>query len=166
MKKRSLVLFVCVILVFIAGILLYGIFRWYNQVSSIERMSIEQASKIGEKKIVQLLVQIADTSNDGSLKRGDVVLIAPEDKQFSIAEKEGFLIVKARLTQMQQELLILSLKERSGIFANEQEKAGQKNIKPRKFFVDLPKVGIGVSETGGRVISDSIFDDDILIEKK
>lgn len=148
------------------GFAAYKVVKNYRQTPAIERMSINEAAKIGEKKTVQLLVQIAPAKSEGRLERGDVVLSAPEDKQFSIAEKEGFLIIKIRLTESEEQLMALALNEQKGIFANEEDRAGAKQLKRRKFSVDLSKIGIGADETRGKVIADKVFEDDVLLQKE
>jgi len=167
-NKKRFAMFVAGIVVLIAGIsfVIYKIVKNYQQTPAIERMSIAEAAKQGERKTVQLLIQIDNSKGEGRLERGDVVLAAPEDKQFSIAEHEGFLIIKIRLTESEQQLLALSLNEQKGIFASEEDRMNAKQIKRRKFAVDLAKVGIRSDETRGKVISDKVFEDDILVEKK
>ncbi|NTW27220.1 MAG: hypothetical protein HGA36_02780 [Candidatus Moranbacteria bacterium] len=159
-----------VVMIAITGGLIFGVYnlvKKYNQVPTIERMTIKEAAKEGEKKTVQLLIQIADIKNvEGVLERGDVLLTADENKEFSVAEQEGFLIIKMRLTQSQQELLELSLKEQQGIFAKQDDRQQPKEIKRRKFAVDLAKIGIGPEQKMGKVITDKVFEDDALIEKK
>ena len=51
-------------------------------------------------------------------------------------------------------------------FASEQEVQNPKTTKNRKFAVDLEKVGINSDQKTGKVISDKVFEDDILYEKK
>lgn len=166
-NKKRFALFIIVIIAIIGGIVYggYRIYKHYKTTPAIEKMSLKDAAKIGEKKTVQLLLQITPTSNDGQLERGDVLLSAPEDKQFSIAEQEGFLIIKVRLTEEEQNLLNLSLNEKKGIFASEEERQSAKTLKMRKFTVDLKKIGIPDDQTIGKVISDKVFEDDIFVEK-
>ena len=166
-NKKKFTIFVAMMLLVIAAIIFgtYKIFKWYKQTPPIERLSIKDASKDGEKKTVQLLIQIASPNAAGALERGDVVLSAPEDKQFSLAEKEGFLIIKMRLTQSEQDLLSLALNEKPGVFASEQEQQSPKTIKNRKFAVDLEKIGISSEEKTGRIIENRVFEDDVLVQK-
>lgn len=166
-NKKRFALFVAGIIVIIAGIgfVAYKAVKNYQQTPAIERLTLADAAKNGPKQTVQLLVQIS-SNGGGGLERGDVVLTAPADKQFSIAEQEGFLIIKVNLTQDEQNLLALSLKQQSGIFASQQDKMNTKEIKLRKFAVDLAKVGINPSETTGKVIADKVFEDDILLQKQ
>jgi len=167
-KKKFAAFIFAIVLIISAAI--FGIFKLVqnsNQTPEIETMTISKAAKQGEKKTVQLLIQIFDTGGvEGTLQRGDVVLTADENKEFSTAEQEGFLIIKMRLTQAEQDLLALSLKEKAGVFANEEERQNQKEIKRRKFSVDLAKIGIGPEQKMGKVISDKVFEDDVLIESK
>ena len=165
--KKRFAIFAAVAILIISGavFLVYEAVKHYKQVPEIERMTIKEASERGEKKTVQLLIQIDNSKGEGRLERGDVVLSAPEDKQFSIAEKEGFLIIKIRLTESEQQLLALSLNEQKGIFASEEDRMNAKQLKRRKFAVDLSKIGIESDETKGKVISDKVFEDDILLQK-
>lgn len=168
-NKKKFVAFIVGIIVVVCGIVfgIYKTVKWYKQTPAIEKMSIKTASKEGEKKTVQLLIQIADIKNvDGVLERGDVVLTADENKEFSTAEQEGFLIIKMRLTQSEQDLMALALSEKQGVFASDEEKQNRKELKRRKFAVDLAKIGIGPEQKMGKVIADKVFEDDALIEKK
>lgn len=168
-NKKKFIIFLITLIVIVLSISfgIYKIVKREKSIPEIETMTISKASKIGEKRAVQLLIQIVDQKNvQGVLERGDVVLSASEDKQFSIAEQEGFLIIKINLTQSEQELLELSLKEKVKIFANQDDQQERKEIKRRKFAVDLEKIGIKPEEKTGKIISDKIFEDDVLIEKK
>lgn len=167
-KKKFIGFIVLAVLVVVTvSFEIYKNVKLYGQTPPIERMDIKEASKSGEKKTVQLLIQIVDVKNvDGALERGDVVLTAPEDKQFSIAEQEGFLIIKMRLTEDEQQLLALALAEKPGIFASENDRQNRKEIKRRKFAIDLNKIGIAPEEKMGKVISDKVFEEDVLIQKK
>lgn len=167
-NKPKFAAFVIVVIAIVGGIIFggYRIYKNYKQTPAIEKMSLKDAAKIGEKKTVQLLAQITPTSNDGQLERGDVLLSAPEDKQFSIAEQEGFLIIKVRLTEEQQNLLNLSLNEKKGIFASDEERQSAKTLKMRKFTIDLKKIGISDDQKIGKVVADKVFEDDIFVQKE
>lgn len=167
-KKRFAAFLIGIILLVCAlGFGIYKVVKWTKVTPEIEKMGIKDAAKIGEKKTVQLLIQIYDTRGaEGTLQRGDVLLTTDENKEFSTAEQEGFLIIKMKLTEQQQQLLELSLKEKPEIFASEQEQQNPKEIKRRKFAVDLAKLGIGPEQKMGKVISDKVFEDDALVEKK
>ena len=130
----------------------------------LQNMTMSQAAKIGEKKTMKLLVQINNPSGEETSQRGDVILSAPEDRQFSIAEEQGFLIIKVALTDKQAELLALP-KEKKKKDAKEGEPEYEQVLQ-RKFYVDLEKLGVGKEETRGKVIEDKVFDGDILKEKK
>lgn len=168
-NKKKFTIFIIAILL-IACTIIFGVYKitkWKKGIPETETMTISKASKIGEKKTVQLLIQIVDWKNvQGALERGDVVLSAHEDKQFSIAEQEGFLIIKIRLTESEQQLLELSLKQQPGFLASEQDWQNPVEIKRRKFAVDLEKIGIKPEEKTGKIISNKIFEDDVLIEKE
>ena len=122
-------------------------------------LTLEDAAKEGERQEMKLLVQMA-SGGEGRFERGDIVLAAPAEKEFSLAEKEGFLILKVSLTPKQAELLTLSLQ--GG------EKGGngmKKDIARRKFRVDLERAGIPAEQEAGREITEKTFSDDILEEK-
>ena len=124
-------------------------------------MSLTYASKIGEKKTMQILIQPID-GNSGHLQRGDVVLVAPADKQFSLAEKEGFFIARVNITDAESSLLTYS----KGINEND-KKTGANGVQPqRRFSVDLSKIGVSAEEKKGRVVGDKVFEDTIFVEKK
>jgi hypothetical protein len=131
-----------------------------------QELSWEQSAEIGETKTLQLLVQIAkSTGDENQSERGNVVLTAPEDKQFSTAEKEGFLIIKVKMTEMQAQLLTIALEEKTA----EKDAEGNpvvEQVKPRKFRVDLASIGIGENETTGRVVADKVFDANIFLENQ
>jgi hypothetical protein len=125
-------------------------------------MTMKEAGKIGEKKTYQLLVKIDNNRGSGGFERGDIVLTASEDKQFSVAEQEGFLIIKMGLTEQQTGLLLQQKGERAR--QAEMQKDPKDRKEPavqeplRRFKVDLKKLGIGDDETRGKVISDKVWD--------
>ena len=122
-------------------------------------LTLEDAAKEGEREEMKLLVQIA-SGGEGRFERGDIVLAAPAEKEFSLAEKEGFLILDVSLTPKQAEILTLSLQ------GEERDESGRKeDLKRRKFRVDLEKVGISAEQRTGREITEKTFGDDILEEK-
>lgn len=166
-KKRFAAFLIGIIVIVGAlGFGTYKVVKWVKITPEIEKIGIKDAAKTGEKKTVQLLIQIYDTGGvEGTLQRGDVLFTADENREFSTAEQEGFLIIKMRLTEQQQQLLELSLKEKSEIFASEQEQQNPKEIKRRKFAVDLAKIGIGPEQKMGKVITDKVFEDEVLIQK-
>ena len=124
------------------------------------RATLKEASREGEKKARKLLIQIAP-GGEGRFERGDIILLAEEDKEFSLAEKEGFLIIKVFLTEKQQQLLLLSMRGEK-----EDESGRPVDIKRRKFTVDLEKIGIAPDDIKGKIISDKVFEDEVLIEKE
>lgn len=124
------------------------------------KLTMDEAGKVGETKTAKLLVQVAP-SREGRFERGDIVLVAAEDKEFSLAEKEGFLIINVFLTEKQQQLLLLSMRGEK-----EDESGRPVDIKRRKFTVDLEKIGIAPDDIKGKIISDKVFEDEVLIEKE
>lgn len=93
----------------------------------------------------------------------------PGDHQFSTAEKEGMLIVKMDLTPAQTEVLTRAKEEEKtfwGEMKGRNEKEAPKQLKKRKYAVDLSKIGISEGDEKGREIEDRIFKWDIVLEKK
>lgn len=132
-------------------------------------MTMKQAGKIGEKKTFQLLVKIDNSRGNGGFERGDIILTAAEDKQFSVAEQEGFLIIKMGLTQEQANLLLRQKGEGKRLAEergdpSEREPAIQEPL--RRFRVELQKLGIADTEVKGRVISDKIWDWQEVVKEK
>ena len=127
-------------------------------------MTLKKAAKIGEKVTHKLLVQIEASRGEGRYDRGDVVLTASSSKQFSPAEKSGFLIIKMDLTPTQAEILTRSLDKVS----KELDPDGmpiRETLKRRKYAVDLDKIGIADDDFKGRELNE-IYKWDILFEKK
>jgi len=132
-------------------------------------MTMKQAGKIGEKKTYQLLIKIDNSRGNGGFERGDIILTAAEDKQFSVAEQEGFLIIKMGLTQEQANLLLRQKGEgkrlaEDGGDPGEREQAAQEPL--RRFRVDLQKLGIADTEVKGRVIGDKVWDWQEVVKEK
>jgi len=156
-----------IIIIFLAIFLIGGGFIFYkkNHPTAVDnqKMTLKQASKIGEMTTHQLLVQIKKTGS--SYERGDIILTKPADWEFSDTEKSIFLIVKMDLTPKQGELLALSLIREIG----KKDETGQpveESLKRRKFYVDLEKSGISQDDEKGGVVEDKIFQWDILKEKE
>lgn len=157
-NAKKIILFVC-LAVAVAFAIWFVAFRDKGP-EDPQELTLKETGRMGEKKTVQLLVQIAP-GGEGRLERGDILLVAPEDKEFSIAEKEGFLIIKMGITEKQSEILTLSM------LGEEKGEDGHRiDVKRRKFAVDLAKIGIASDETKGKIISDKVFEDDVLVEKK
>lgn len=168
-NKKRFALFVFCVVAIIGGTF-WGVKKYREtHPKSTYDMTMAEASKKGEKKVYQLLIKINKPSQNaapGGYERGDIVLTAPEDKQFSVAEQEGFLIIKMGLTQQQADLLTMS-KEPEKIPEKEDKKA---EVSPqnqlRRFSVDFSKIGISSDEEKGRVIDDKVFNwQDVVKEK-
>ena len=126
-------------------------------------MTLKKASKIGEKVTHKLLVQIQNSKSDGRYERGDIVLTASSTKQFSPAEKSGFLIIKMDLTPKQAEILTRSLDKVS----KELDQDGmpiRETLKRRKYAVNLEEIGIAEDDFKGREL-DEIYKWKVLYEK-
>ncbi len=171
-KKRLYIFLIGIVLVAI-GIFFVVYKNKQNEKASPSEMSLSLAATIGEKKIYQLLIKINSGSDQvGGFQRGDIVLIAPEDKEFSIAEQTGFLIIKMNLTETQTQLFVSAPLEAQENMKNidkdkEEKPVENKNQNIRRVSVDLEKIGIPTDEQKGRVISDKVFQwNDIVIEKK
>lgn len=170
-RKKPKAVIAVILLIFLAlGISYY--FKGKNGGDSygdLQKLTLEKAAREGEKTTLQLLIQIEKpkgNSDDasGRHERGDVVLTAPADKEFSIAEKEGFLILKMDLTPKQVEILTLPMEEK----INKKDPEGnpiRETLKRRKFAVDLGKIGISEDDEKGRVLEDKIYTWDILYQK-
>ena len=127
-------------------------------------MTLKKASKIGEKATHKLLVQIEKSRGEGRYERGDVVLTASSTKQFSPAEKSGFLIIKMDLTPKQAEILTRSLDKVS----EELDPEGmpiRETLKRRKYAVDLEEIGIAEDDFKGREANE-IYKWGVLYEKE
>ncbi|EKE19169.1 MAG: hypothetical protein ACD_9C00113G0002 [uncultured bacterium] len=171
LNKKRFVFFVAGIAILIA-LLIWAVSCAWDFIA--RKTELNRAGKEGEVKTLHLMVQINQPKGDPEIiaqgfQRGDIVLFSPEEKEFSIAEKEGFLIIKVRLTEAQANLLTSS-------FANEQEKFDPKKElkktdeikqKPlRSYFVDLEKIGIAKEEERGKVISDKVFEWKEIVKEK
>jgi hypothetical protein len=161
-----------VLLAVLAGAIGGGFF-WYKKERHFEnpeaKMTLEEAAKIGEVTTHKLLVQIEIPKGNpedlkGRYERGDIVQVSPGDKEFSEAEKTGFLILKMDLTDKQGELLMRALE----IEDEQKDPDGRpmmKTLKRRKYAIDLQKIGIGDDVQRGRVVED-IYKWDIVKEKE
>lgn len=177
MKNNKKVYFAAItIIIFFAG----SFWLWKNDQNQ-KQPTLQEAAEIGEAATHKLMVQIENPKGRaedlaGRYERGDIVLIFPANHQFSTAEKEGFLILQMDLTPMQAQLLTQSLREQKMDSTSSPLKAfwqnvinskePEKNLKRRKFTVDLAKIGIAPDDQKGREIDDQIFNWDIVTEKQ
>ena len=150
--KNKIIIIGAVILVLIVGVMVIrggrGPVDPYD-----DGMTLKKAAKIGEKVTHKLLVQIQASRGEGRYERGDIVLTASSTKQFSPAEKSGFLIIKMDLTPKQAEILTRSLDKVS----EELDPEGmpiRETIKRRKYAVDLEEIGIASDDYKGREINE------------
>lgn len=173
-NKKRFALFVLGVVFLISGIVFgaYEAYKFFSREKTVSEMSFSEAGKNGEKKTYQALIKISkigDSSGD-DVKRGDIVMTAPEDKEWSVAEKEGFLIIKISLTSDQANLLVQPKEEPAEKIRTNpenEEPSMPKQIAARRFAVDLSKIGISEDEVRGKVISDKVFDgEEVIIEKK
>lgn len=155
----------------IGGFFIWRTIHQRNQIPQLDRLTLSEAAKMGDKANYQMLIQIQNSNCEqvvanSCLQRGDVVLIASADKEWSPAEEEGFLIIKIELTPKQAELMTQPL-EKISDKAKGDPKQGPMfdQIQRRKFAVDLVKMGIASDDQKGRIISDKVFTADILKEK-
>lgn len=171
MSRKKLI--ISVIILAAAGLALVAFFKLKNKDKPLDKMTLEQAAKIGEAATYKLMIQIENPKGKaedlaGRYERGDIILIKPAGHQFSLAEKEGTLIVKMDLTPAQTEVLIRA-KEEEKTFWEEMkgrdEKEASKQLKRRKFAADLSKIGIAPEDEKGREIEDKVFKWDIVREK-
>ena len=128
-----------------------------------DNITLKQAAKIGQEVTHKLLVQIEESKGEGRYERGDVILTASSTKQFSRAEKEGFLIIKMDLTPTQADVLVRSLRRET----DQEDPEGNlvfENVKRRKYAVDLEKINIETNDFRGREVNET-YTWDILYEK-
>jgi hypothetical protein len=161
--------------VFLISALIFGAYKsykYFTRTKTFQEISFSDAGKNGEKKTYQVVIKINKNTSDSKSEpqRGDIIMTAPEDKQWSIAEQEGFLIIKINLTPDQAALLIAP-KEIPDMKNIKDSKSAKTPAKPidssRRFAVDLAKIGISPDEERGKVISDKVFEgQDVIVEKK
>jgi hypothetical protein len=168
-SKKTKIIGAIILILILAGGVFYFLKNKRASGPKDEKITLEQAAQIGEKTTHKLLVQIEEPKGrpedlKGRYERGDIVLIAPGDKEFSEAEVSGFLIIKMDLTEKQAEMLVRSKETETG----EKDESGQpmtEQLKRRKYSVDLGKAGIAPDDFAGREISGRIFKWDIVSEK-
>ncbi len=160
--KNKIIIVTAVILV-----LIFGVMAIRGDRGSVDPyddgITLKKASKIGEKVTHKLLIQIEDSSNEDRYERGDIVLTASSSKQFSPAEKSGFLIIKMDLTPKQAEMLTRSL-DRVGEELDPEGMPIRETIKRRKYAVDLEEIGIAPNDFKGREVNE-IYKWGVLYEK-
>ena len=163
MDKKRFSFFLIFLLISI-GIVFWGGYELYQ--TYLQKTEFTRAGKQGEVKTYQLLIQIQKRNGTPEIlaqgfQRGDIVLFTDENKQFSTAEQEGFLIIKMHLTQSQADLLTSSIAEvkQQKNPQKPEENPKQQGQKPlRRYFVDLEKIGITSEQNKGQVIADKIFE--------
>lgn len=128
-------------------------------------MTMEDASRDGEAVVKKILVQMnSSVGQSADSERGDVIVVGPEDREYSPAETSGFFTVKIRMTGKQAELLIAPLQKMSERKSNETDTPEFEIVRQRRFGIYLEKVGILPEEKTGREI-DGIFGWDVIREK-
>jgi hypothetical protein len=176
-KKRFFIFILCAIA--IVAIIIFGVVFAVNKYraahpKSLHEMSFSEAGKIGEKKVMQVVIKINKITSNSKNEpvRGDVIMVAPEDKQWSDAEQEGFLIIKVNLTPDQAALLV---QPKEDLTKKTEENSKTEKflmqqpaiIQARRYTIDLEKIGIGSDEERGKIISDKVFDgSNVVIDKK
>ena len=169
-NKKRFALFVSVLILVISGII-FCIWKYASEDPKVpRRISMEEAGKIGKKETYQVVIKINRLKGGagGGLERGDVIMTAAEEKQWSQAEKDGFLIIKMNLTPEQAALLIEQKTGPHDMEENEKEEKvlSESSDNGRRFAVDLRKMAIGDSEEKGKVIFDKIFEtEDVIVAK-
>lgn len=160
--KKRFALFTLVLLAVLGGIGfgVYEIIKWAKGPADPYEMSLTDAGKEGEAKTYQLMIKIDRPKGNasGGYERGDIILSAPEDKEWSLAEKEGFLIVKMKITEAQAGLLTQSKENPAEREKDPEKRSGAENVPLRRFTVDLAKLGIADDDEKGRVIVDKVFE--------
>lgn len=162
-------LIIAAIILAAAGLATFTFFKLKNKDKPLDKMTLEQAAKMGESATRKLMIQIESPKGKaedaaGMYERGDIILIMPADHQFSTAEKEGMLIVKMDLTEKQVEVMVQSLSKETKE-KDETGKLKEETLKRRKYSADLAKVGIAPEDEKGREIEDKVFNWDIVREK-
>lgn len=161
-------------LILLAIFLLAGSFWLWNKSGKKEsepvNQDLKEAGKEGEKIVHKLMVQIENPKGNaedvkGRYERGDIVLIFPADHQFSLAEKEGFLIVQMEMTPKQAEILTRALEEKNQGEEMKEKEDSPKTLKRRKFAIDLTKIGISPEDEKGREMGGEVFGWSIILEK-
>lgn len=156
----------------------WGLAKYKTWRHDPRQVSLKEAAKEGEMKTYKLLIQIENPKGNpedikGRYERGDIVLTAPADRQFSQAEESGFLIIKMDLTQTQAEVLLRpQVEEKPLELFKKDDREGpegpepEKQIKRRRYRVNLEKIGIAPDDFKGRVIDDKTFKWDVVLEDK
>jgi hypothetical protein len=161
-KKNLLLASVALVILFGS---VYGIYRYRQWLYRDENLTLSRAAKVGEVTTHKLMVQIEEPrSAQGRYERGDIVMATPGDKEFSEAEKGGFLILRMDITEKQAEILMRSLMEKTGE-KDELGKPIESMAKRRKHAIDLSEIGIAADDFRGREMTDKIWKWDIVIEK-
>lgn len=157
------------------AVLCGGGYYWYSLnkndgLTEDDKLTLQEAAKIGEVTTHKVMVQIENPNGSpedlkGRYQRGDIVMAVSGEKQFSEAEKTGFLIIKMDLTDKQGELLMRPQEK----ILSEKDEMGQRireSVARRKYAVDLEKIGISGGDQRGREIEDKIFKWDVVVEKE
>lgn len=169
-NKKKFAFFVSVLILAVAGVI-FCIWKYASEDPRVPRqISMEEAGKIGEKETYQVVIKInrPKRGTGGGLERGDVIMTAAEEKQWSQAEKDGFLIIKMNLTPEQAALLIEQKIDPHDMEENEKEEKVSPRVveQGRRFAVDLGKMAMEDSEEKGKVIFDKIFEaEDVIVAK-
>jgi len=135
--------------------------------------AVSKAGKEGKKVEMKLLVQIAPpptkgrTNPEERFKRGDIVLTALPDAEFSRAEKEGFLIIKVKINEAQAALITAAPKSAQAELDQKENEIPPlaEKLPRRRYAVDLAQIGIAPDDFQGREINDKIYGEEIIVLK-
>ena len=160
-NRKKLILILVVAAVIVGGFFLVKKI-FFSQIT------FSGAGKIGKKTMHELLVNVRNPKGSpqdlqNQYERGDIISISDGEKQWSLAEQEGFLIIKMDITDKQAEMLMQPEEKQTGKDTNGQPI--METLKLRQYEIDLSKVGIALNDEHGKVINNKVFGDDIVIKK-
>lgn len=160
------IIMICIVIFFIRK----EYVSWMKRDTNVDAANRElsEAAKIGKMATHKLLIQIENINCSpeiakGCYERGDIVMIALGSRDFSDAEKAGFLILKMNLTDRQAELLVRAEEREKG----EKDMNGNpsmEQVKMRRYSVDLAKIGLGPEIQRGRIM-DQVYDWSVISTK-
>ena len=154
-KARWAMNFIIVVLIIFFG---YRIANNYFFDPNSHNLNLSQAARVGKVSTHRLLVELVGSTAPGQYERGDIILIASANSQFTAEERSKFLIINMNLTDKQAEVLLQSLKKSTS------DPAETISLKRRKYAVNLGKAGIKNNDRQGRVI-EKTYQWNIIYEK-
>jgi len=134
----------------------------------------EKKQQQQRQQVYEVAVQLKDQHNSDPeedsrtcLKRGDAIIVLPENHKWSKTELISSLILKIRMTEEQAAKLIQPIEKESDKKKEDGEPAEKEIVKIRKYRIKIEDLNFDVKDLSkGQPFEDKVFDWKEIVEKK